>query len=256
MTIPFEQSRALAALPGVRHAFFGRRGGVSTGLFASLNMSESSGDKLHLVARNRAQAVEAIGFTASSLATIRQVHSNTVVALTSLPDRDLPPEADAMVTNVPGMVLGILTADCAPVLLADPQARVIGAAHAGWKGAVGGIAQATVRAMVGLGADPARIVAAIGPTISLANYEVGPQFAAGLLAGHRDAANRISRPDGGREHFDLPGFIFDQLHSIGVGLAHDLGICTYADPRRYFSHRRATHENSTTGRQIALVGLA
>lgn len=256
MTIPFEQSRALAALPGVRHGFFGRRGGVSTGVFASLNMSESSGDKLNLVASNRAQAVETIGFQRTALATLRQVHSNTVVVPASPPNGDHPPEADAMVTNVPGIVLGILTADCAPILLADPQAGVIGAAHAGWKGASDGIAYATVLAMVSLGADPTRIVAVIGPTISLANYEVGPQFAADLLARHRDAANRIGRPTGGREHFDLPGFVFDQLHGAGVGLVNDLGICTYADPKRYFSHRRATHEGSVTGRQIALIGLA
>jgi YfiH family protein len=255
MSIPFEQSRALAALPGIRHGFFGRRGGVSTGVFASLNMSESSGDELNLVASNRAQAVEEIGFAPSSLATLRQVHSNSVLYLTAPPTSGAPPEADAMVTNVRGLVLGILTADCAPILLADPQAGVIGAAHAGWKGAVGGITYATVLAMVGLGAHPSRIVAAIGPTISFENYEVGPQFAEDLLARHRDAANRISSPAGGREHFDLPGFVFDQLHGAGVGLVNDLGICTYAEPKRYFSHRRATHEGGTTGRQIALIGL-
>jgi len=256
LSIPFEQSRALAALPGVRHGFFGRRGGVSTGIFASLNVSEASGDKLNLVASNRAQATEAIGFPHTALATLKQIHSNSVVVLASPPNGDHPPQADAMVTNLPGLVLGILTADCAPILLADPQAGVIGAAHAGWKGAVGGIAYATVLGMVSLGADPARIVAAIGPTISLANYEVGPEFAADLLAQHRDAANRIGRPTGGREHFDLPGFVFDQLHGAGVGLVNDLGICTYADPKRYFSHRRATHEGGVTGRQIALIGLA
>lgn len=256
MTSPFEQSLALAALPGVRHGFFGRRGGVSTGVFASLNVSEASGDKLNLVARNRAQIAELLGFRPDALATLRQVHSNAVITLARLPDGSEPAQADAMVTNVPGLVLGILTADCAPILLADSQAGVIGAAHAGWKGAGGGIAHATVRAMVGLGADPARIVAAIGPTISLVNYQVGPQLASDLLAKHRDAANRIGRPTGDREHFDLPGFLFDQLHGAGVGLVSDLGICTYASPKRYFSHRRATHEGSTTGRQMAVIGLA
>ncbi|MDP1730067.1 MAG: peptidoglycan editing factor PgeF [Devosia sp.] len=255
MSAPFEQSPALAAIPGLRHGFFGRRGGVSTGIFASLNMSETSGDKLNLVAINRAHALESLGFTASSLVTLAQVHSSMVIALSGPPSEGERPEGDAMVTNVPGLALGILTADCAPILLADPEAGVIGAAHAGWKGAVEGIAHATVRAMAGLGADPARIVAAIGPAISLSNYEVGPQFAAELLARHGDAANRIGRPTGGREHFDLPGFVFDQLHGAGVGLVNDLGICTHADPRRYFSHRRATLEGSTTGRQIALIGL-
>ena len=255
MSIPFEQSQLLLT-PTIRHGFFGRRGGVSTGDFASLNVSETGGDKLNLVTRNRTLAVESIGFPQPALATLRQVHSAKVVAITGLPSPGERPEADAMVTNVPGIVLGILTADCAPVLLADPAAGVIGAFHAGWKGAIGGIAEGTVSAMVALGADPARIVAAIGPTISMPNYEVGPEFAADLLARHRDAGNRIARPGGGREHFDLPGFVFDQLHHAGVGLVEDHGTCTYAEPKRYFSHRYATHNGRTAGRQIALIGLA
>jgi polyphenol oxidase len=153
------------------------------------------------------------------------------------------------------LALGILTADCSPVLLADPEAGVIGAFHAGWKGAIGGIAQATVAAMGALGAEPARIVAAIGPTISQRNYEVGPEFAANLLGRHRDAGNRIMTPPGGKEHFDLPGFIFDRLHEAGVGLVEDLRLCTYAEPKHYFSHRFATHHGTATGRQIALIGL-
>lgn len=161
-----------------------------------------------------------------------------------------------MVTNVSGVTLGILTADCVPILLADPRAGIVGAAHAGWKGAAAGIVAATVDAMIGLGADPAHIIAAVGPAISLANYEVGPQFAANLFARHPQAENRIMRPNGGREHFDLPGFVGDQLRGAGIGHIHDLGICTYADSDRYFSHRRATHEGTTTGRQIALIGLA
>lgn len=255
MTAPFDQSRALSALPRIRHAFFGRRGGSSTGDFASLNMSESSGDKLNHVAQNRQQAVAALGFPIENLATVRQVHSASVVAITAPPDPNERIEADAMVSNLPGLIMGILTADCAPVLLADAEAGVIGAFHAGWKGAVGGIAHGTVMGMVSLGADPARIVAAIGPTISLQNYEVGPEFAADVLRQHRDAANRFSKPDGGREHFDLPGFVFDQLHGAGVGLVDDLRLCTYAEPKRFFSHRYATHRGTTTGRQMALIGL-
>jgi YfiH family protein len=255
MTAPFDQSRPLAAQRGIRHGFFGRRGGVSTGTFASLNMSEASSDKLNHVAQNRAQATELLGFPVGNLATVKQVHSTSVVAITSPPDPAERQEADAMVSNLPGIILGILTADCAPVLLADAKAGVIGAFHAGWKGAIGGIAYGTVMGMVALGADPARIVAAIGPTISLANYEVGPEFAADLLAKHRDAGNRISKPNGGREHFDLPGFVFDQLHGAGVGLVTDLGLCTYAEPKRFFSHRYATHHGTTTGRQMALIGL-
>ncbi len=255
MSIPFEQSRALERLDGIRHGFFGRRGGVSTGLFASLNMSEANGDKLTHVAQNRAQALGIIGFDPSALVIARQVHSARVVAVTSPFTDATRPEADALVTNIPGLVLGILTADCTPILYADEQAGIIGAAHAGWKGATDGIAEATVDAMVALGADPARIVAAIGPTISLESYEVGPEFAAALLAEHPDAANRISRPSGGREHFDLPGFVFDHLIGAGVGIVDDLRLCTYAEPKKYFSHRYATHHATTTGRQLALIGL-
>ncbi|HQZ12550.1 MAG TPA: peptidoglycan editing factor PgeF [Devosia sp.] len=256
MSVPHEQSAALARLPGIRHAFFGRRGGVSTGAWASLNVSEKNADKPHYVAENRAIAAAAVGATPLTLATLNQVHSVTVMAVTRPPAPGERPAADAMVSDLHGVTLGILTADCCPVLLADSRAGVIGAFHAGWKGAIGGIAQATVSAMESLGADPANIVAAIGPTISQRNYEVGPEFAASLLAQHRDAGNRIFVPPGGREHFDLPGFVFDRLYEAEVGLVQDLGICTYADPKRYFSHRYATHQGIETGRQIALVSLS
>ena len=255
MTAPFDQSRALSALPRIRHGFFGRRGGESTGVFASLNMSETGGDKLNHVAQNRRQATEQLGFPIDNLATLKQVHSTAVVTITSPPHPAERIEADAMVSNLSGLVMGILTADCTPVLLADAEAGVIGAFHAGWKGAIGGIAHGTVMGMVALGADPQRIVAAIGPTISFDNYEVGPEFAAEVLRQHRDAANRIGTPTGDREHFDLPGFVFDQLHGAGIGLVDDLKLCTYAEPKRFFSHRYATHHGTTTGRQMALIGL-
>ncbi len=253
MTAPLEQGAVLAGLPGIRHAFLGRRGGVSTGDFASLNVSASTGDNPQRVEENRATAAGSAGFEPSSLVTVKQVHSAAVVTISG--PLAGPPEADAMVTAVPGLAVGILTADCAPVLLADAEAGVVGAFHAGWKGAIGGIAEATVEAMVSLGAERARIAAAIGPTISARNYEVGPEFAANLLDRHRDAANRIAMGSNGREHFDLPGFVFDRLHAAGVGVVEDLGLCTYADPKRYFSHRYATHRGTATGRQIALIGL-
>ncbi len=256
MSVPFEASRALERLTGVRHGFFGRRGGWSTGDFASLNVSQSAGDKPEHVARNREQIAGLLGFSADQLVTVKQVHSARVLEVTRQPSpSDERPEADAMVTRVQGLALGILTADCTPILFADPDARVIGAAHAGWKGAVGGIAEATVNAMVDLGARPDRIVAAIGPTISGANYEVGPEFTANLLRDHRDAENRITRPNGGRERFDLPGFVFDHLIAAGVGIVDDLAICTYAEPRKYFSHRYATHNGINTGRQLSVIGL-
>jgi YfiH family protein len=165
-------------------------------------------------------------------------------------------EADAMVTNRPDLLLGILTADCAPVLLADPEAGIVGAAHAGWKGAAGGIVRATVQAMAGLGADPKNIRAAIGPTISGPNYEVGPETARQIVALDAAAPAHVRVPQGKtREHFDIPGLLMEQLFGAGVGLVSDLGMCTYANPGVFFSHRYATHHGTTTGRQIAIIGL-
>jgi YfiH family protein len=193
----------------------------------------------------------ALGYDA--IVTLRQVHSNRVLVITEPP---LPgTEADAMVTRHPGLLLGIKTADCAPILFVDPRAGIIGATHAGWKGAAGDIVYATVLAMVGLGAEPANIRAVIGPTISGPNYEVGPDFAKAVADRHPHAALRINRPGGGREHFDLPGFIGDQLIGAGVESVADLGLCTYANPDRFFSHRYATHHGVRTGRQISAIGL-
>jgi YfiH family protein len=253
--VPFEQSPLLTGIPGVHHGFFGRRGGSSTGDFASLNFSDTVGDKPQHVAANRVATLEALGLPTIVLAQLKQVHSNRVITLGAREEATARPEADAMVTATPGVLLAIQTADCAPILLADAEAAVIGAAHAGWKGALSGIVGATVEAMRKLGARPERIVASIGPTISLANYEVGPEFAANLLQQHRDATNRLSTPAGGREHFDLPGFIFDRLIEAGIDTVNDLGRCTYGNPKHYFSHRRATHEGKLAGRQVALIGL-
>ena len=260
MSMPHLTSEALEPLP---HGFFGREGGESEGDFASNNMSIAIGDDPVTVDHNRKAACRAIGVAVNDsadrgwrqLVLLKQVHSNRVVALTEKPDPARAMEADGVVTKHHGLILGILTADCAPILLADHRAGVIGAVHAGWKGAADDVVYSAVLAMVGLGADPKNIRAAIGPTISAANYEVGPEFAANLVARHPAAASRISKPDSGREHFDLPGFIADQLRGAGVGFVADCKTCTYADPKAYFSHRRATHEGKTTGRQIALIGL-
>jgi YfiH family protein len=256
MTVPFDTSPAFAPLRRIRHGFFGRRGGVSTGAFAHLNASEAGGDQPDDVGRNRRIAVAALGFEVDQPVLLRQVHSATVVDVASPFPADSRPEADAMVSATPGLVLGILTADCAPVLLADAEAGVIAAFHAGWKGAIAGIAGATIERMVALGAAPERIVAAIGPTICASNYEVGPEFVAELLRQHPGAEPRVSRPAGGREHFDLPGFVADRLRDSGVATVDDLALCTYAAPDRYFSHRYATHHGTITGRQIALIGLS
>lgn len=249
MTSPFEQSTALS---GVRHGFFGRQGGLSTGLYASLNVSEATGDDPQTVAANRKLVADAIDLP--HLFILKQVHSARVVTVTE-PQTGPRIEADALVTDRPGIALAILTADCTPILLADAEAGIIGAAHAGWRGAVDGIMANTVSAMVELGADPARIVAAIGPTISGPNYEVGPQFMADFLALHPGGARYFSTPAGKREHFDLPAFVIDQLEAAGIARVERVGGCTYASPERYFSHRYATHQGTTTGRQIAMIGL-
>lgn len=256
MSAPYTISKVLD-VPGIRHGFFGREGGRSQGDLAGNNMSITQGDNPDLVVSNRSSAANAVGgYDIKDLVVFRQTHSTRVVTLTERPDRTVAIEADAMVTNRPDLLLGILTADCAPVLLADPEAGIIGAAHAGWKGAAGGILTATVRAMVALGADPARIRAAIGPTISLANYEIGPDTARDIAALDSLAGSYVSIPDGkDREHFDIPGLLTEQLFTAGVGLVSDLAICTYASPAKYFSHRYATHHGTNTGRQIATIGL-
>lgn len=257
MSAPYTTSRVLAD-PRLVHGFYGRQGGRSKGALASNNMSISQGDNPDFVISNRSSAANAMGgHGINDLVVFRQIHSTTVVTLTERPDRTVAIEADAMVTNRPDLLLGTLTADCASILLADPDAGVIGAAHAGWKGAAGGIAYGTVLAMVALGADAKNIRAAIGPTISGANYEIGPETAEEIGRLDAKAAGHISIPPGkSREHFDIPGFLQEQLLGAGVGLVSNLDICTYANPAVYFSHRWATHNGTATGRQIAIIGLA
>jgi YfiH family protein len=255
MTQHFEQSAALADLPGVRHGFFGRKGGSSLGQFAENNMSISVGDEPRAVDINRTGVAEALGFRRNQLFLLKQVHSARVHRLTERPVADVAIEADALVTRMPLLALGILTADCTPILLADQQAGVVGAAHAGWRGAVDGIVGNTVAAMVELGADPANIVAAIGPTISGENYEVGPHFMEDFTKLRPDGWRHFSTRNSGRAHFDLPGFVAAELGRAGVKDAERIGGCTYGSPEQYFSHRYATHQGGTTGRQIAVIGL-
>jgi YfiH family protein len=247
-----ETSPALSALPGLRHGFFGRTGGISTGDFAGLNVSTSVGDDPDTVAANRNAVAHALGL--GPLAILRQTHSTRVETITG-PIAPGTIDADAMVTATPGITLSVLTADCTPILFADPKARVIGAAHAGWRGAVDGIIGNTVIAMVALGANPGRIVAAYGPTIHGENYEVGEQFKADFLALHPGGEGHFHTPAGGQPHFDLPGFVAEQLRAAGIGSVEQVGACTYAHPERYFSHRYATHQRTRTGRQIAVIGL-
>ena len=242
-----------AVLDGVPHGFLGRRGGVSTGVHAGLNVGIGSDDDPVAVAENRVLATRAV-LPGAHLVTVYQVHgADAVTVRLPLSDR---PRGDALVTDRPGIALGILTADCAPVLLADPHAGVVGAAHAGWKGALAGVTDATVIAMTALGADPARIVAAIGPTIARASYEVDDAFLHRFAAA--DPANERFFADGrvGHHRFDLEAYVAHRLALAGVGRIEALGLDTCADADRFYSYRRATHRGEPGyGRQIAIIGV-
>ncbi len=240
---------------GVRHGFLGRQGGVSTGIFAGLNVGLGSSDDRAAVAENRARAVTTIA-PGAALVTLHQVHSNTVIPVTSgFPDADRP-HADAMVTATPGLALGILTADCAPILFADAEAGVIGAAHSGWKGALHDIAGATVAAMVELGARRDAIAAAIGPTIARASYEVDAAYRERFTAQSPSHDSFFTAGKPGHYQFDLEGFVAMRLAAAGVRTVIATGIDTYPDATRWFSYRRTTHKGEPDyGRQLSLIAL-
>lgn len=240
---------------GVPHGFIGRGGGVSVGIFSSLNVGLGSTDAPEAVHENRHRAVAAVA-PGAALVTLHQVHSNIVVPVTLVyPDADRP-HADAMVTATRGLALGILTADCAPILLADAEAGVIGAAHSGWKGALHDIAGATVAAMEALGARREHIVAAIGPCIARASYEVDAGFRDQFLADDAAHDGFFARGRGDRFQFDLEGFVAMRLAAAGVRHVAALGIDTYPDDDRWFSYRRTTHRGEPDyGRQISLIAL-
>lgn len=240
---------------GARHGFLGRAGGVSTGIFAGLNVGLGSSDDPEAVRENRRRAVAAVA-PGATLVTVHQVHSAEVVTVTAPIPNDARPPADAMVTDVPGLALGVLTADCAPVLLADTAAGVIGAAHSGWKGALADIPAATVAAMVALGAERARITAAIGPCIARASYEVDGTFRDRFLADDPEHDSFFSRGRGDRWQFDLEGLVALRLARAGVGRVVALGLDTYPEADRWFSYRRTTHRGEADyGRQLSLIAL-
>ncbi len=242
---------------GVRHGFFTREGGVSGGIYASLNCGMGSGDEADNVTTNRARAMAKIDRPPQALVTLYQVHSPTVVEVDQPWTRESAPKADAMVTKRRDLALGILTADCAPVLFADAQARVIGAAHAGWKGALTGVLEATVQAMVKLGARPEHIVAGIGPCIAQRSYEVGPEFPAPFLAA--DPANETffapsARP--GHFMFDLRGFVGKQLRALKIAASYPLPNDTCREEDRFFSYRRACLRGERDyGRGLSTIAL-
>ncbi|GIT91115.1 laccase domain protein [Jannaschia pagri] len=248
MTLEILRSNMLG---DVAHGFFTRKGGASSGIFAGLNCGVGSSDQAEAVATNRARVAEAMG---GPLRAVHQVHSATAIAVDG-PLPDPRPQADAMVSAQPGEVLTILTADCQPVLFHDPVNRVIGAAHAGWKGALGGVLEATVDEMEARGADRSQIRAAIGPSISQRAYEVGPEFLDTFMAKDPEARDHFAQGANGRYQFDLIGYGLRRLRGAGVQ-AEWTGHCTYSDPARFYSYRRTTHAGEADyGRLIAAIRL-
>ena len=242
-------------LPGIAHGFFTREGGHSQGIFTSLNCGLGSGDDIETVKKNRALVAADLGLANDHLVSSYQVHGTDVAVVTGpLAER---PKVDGLVSSTPGVALAVLTADCGPVLFADPQARVIGACHAGWKGALNGVYRSTVEAMERLGARRENIIAVLGPTISQQAYEVGPEFPAPFIEaskGHQRYFIPSLRER--RYMFDLPGFLSDEMKLIGLGKVVDLGLCTYTDEQRFFSYRRATHRGEKDyGRLISAIAL-
>jgi polyphenol oxidase len=247
----------LLTLPGVAHGFFGRRGGVSTGIYASLNCGPGSGDTRPAVMENRSRAIAMLGGDAR-LVTLYQLHSAEAIVVEKPWDIGTNPRADGMVTRIPGIALGILTADCAPVLMFDAQAKVIGAAHAGWQGAFSGIVESVLSAMTRLGAQATRVRAVVGPSISPAAYEVGPEFQARFVAAEADNARYFRRPGRTAQwHFDLPAYVAHRLNRAGAGSVDIVGRCTYAEEEDFFSYRRTTHRKERDyGRQLSVIALS
>ncbi|WP_299982020.1 peptidoglycan editing factor PgeF [uncultured Ruegeria sp.] len=242
-------------LTPVRHGFFSRRGGASSGIYEGLNCGTGSTDLAEVVALNRRRVANAMEVTPETMIGVHQVHSPTVITVDG-PMKGDKPKADAVVTSTPGLALTILTADCQPVLLADPDAKVIGAAHAGWRGALDGVLEATLDAMEALGAARENIAAAIGPTISQRAYEVGPEFLDSFVADSPDNTRFFANGEGDRLHFDLPAFGLHRLRQAGIGAAEWIKYCTYSDPGRFYSYRRSTHANEVDyGRLISAIRL-
>ncbi len=244
-----------ASRNGIRHGFFTREGGVSTGIYRGLNVGLGSQDDREAVLENRRRVAQWFGFPVERLATVHQIHSPNVVVIDKTYD-GARPQADAMVTATPGIILGVLSADCGPILFADSQAGVVGAAHAGWKGAVHGVLENTIDSMVALGARRENITAALGPSIAQKNYEVGPERVQDLKT--LDAAyERYLAPsqNNGHAHFDLKQLTMDRLTKAGVQ-AENLHLCTYPDDKRFFSFRRTTHLSELDyGRQISAIAI-
>ncbi|NOD75733.1 MULTISPECIES: peptidoglycan editing factor PgeF [unclassified Ruegeria] len=252
MTLEILTSDLLSPL---RHGFFTRRGGASSGIFGGLNCGYGSSDQTEVVALNRKRVADAMEVTPEAMIGVHQVHSPTVLTVEG-PVQGERPKADAIVTATPGLALTILTADCQPVLFADPNAQVIGAAHAGWRGALDGVLEATLDAMEALGANRNDIRAVIGPSISQRAYEVGPEFLDAFIADSPENTRFFANGQDDRLQFDLPSFGLHRLRQAGVGQSEWTRHCTYSDPDRFYSYRRATHRNEADyGRLISVIRL-
>jgi polyphenol oxidase len=253
MTIEILTANALSGIP---HGFLGRKGGVSTGIYAGLNVALGSKDDRASVNENRKRAADAV-LPGAALVRVHQIHSADVITVSGPINPDNPPKADAMVTKTRGLLLGISTADCVPVLFADQKAGVVGAAHSGWKGAIGGVNEATLAAMEALGADRSRVACAIGPCIGQKSYEVDDAFFAQFAAA--DPANErfFGAGKAGHHQFDIEGYVASRLAAAGVARIECLGQDTYSQPERFFSYRRTCHKGEGDyGTQISLIGLA
>jgi YfiH family protein len=251
------RSSSLSGLRGVAHGFFGRKGGVSGGIYTSLNCGLGSRDDPQNVIENRTRVAKHLGTVEPNVLTVYQIHSPTAVHVTSAWTRGQGPQADAMATTERGIALGVLAADCAPVLLADEQAGVVGSAHAGWKGAIGGVVESVVELMETLGAKRANIAAAIGPCISQRSYEVGPEFRERFVAQARSNERYFVHSEKA-EHwmFDLPGYVAMRSRDAGIGHVDVTGVCTYDNGEDYFSFRRTTHlGEGDYGRQLSAIML-
>jgi len=253
MPSPIEADN-LKCAAGIRHGFFTREGGVSAGIYAGLNCGLGSSDDAALVLENRRRVSAHLGGRFDGVVTLYQEHGATALTVTAPLPRDALPKADAVVTGTPGLVIGVLTADCAPVLLADPLALIVGAAHAGWRGAVSGILESAIAEMERQGANRDRIIAAVGPTISQAAYEVGPDFEAQVRDRDPRSTAYFTTPASGRAHFDLPGYALMRLTKAGIASAINLERCTHGRESQFFSFRRTTQRKEADyGRQISAI---
>ena len=257
MLSPIEAD-TLTILPGIKHGFFTRKGGASRGIYASLNCGQGSNDDRVAVIENRQRIARHLGSPNDDVQTVFQVHSADVVVVDDLIARESLPKADAIVTKTRGLAIGVLTADCGPVLFADPHAKVVAAAHAGWRGAISGVLEATISKMEEIGADRSRISAALGPTINRDAYEVGPEFKDEFIKTNAEYARFFSQRAGeAKPHFDLPAFIMSRLEALKLRSVAREAHCTYRNESMFFSFRRTTHRaEADYGRQISAIVVA